>query len=199
MNPTQDRVRQLFDYDEGTGVLTFRARPVSEFATPRAAATFAGKCEGKPAGWRHVAGYVAMRVDGKDMLAHRVAWLWCHGVLPDDEIDHINGDRSDNRLGNLRLATKVENSHNQSLRVTNKSGVNGVFKDSRRGGWRVEIVCLGRSRYLGAYKTIEEAAAARRGAEKALGFHRGHGKDRVGDYYKPRGAKTSPKRQNQPA
>lgn len=181
---TQERLKQLFSYDAETGTFVFLARGAEEFATVRAASIFRTKCQGKVAGWKHVAGYTSIRIDGSDYLAHRLAWLYVTGEHAANEIDHVNGDRSDNRFKNLRAVTKLENAHNQSLRVTNKSGINGVFPS--RGRWRAEIVSEGRSIYLGEYKTREEGIAARRGAEKILGFHRGHGKARAGDYYKPR-------------
>jgi hypothetical protein len=188
---TRDRLNHLLTYDPETGNFTFLPRADCEFATPRAAAIFRAKCEGKVAGWRHSAGYISIKIDGAEYLAHRLAWLWHTGQLPDDEIDHINGNRADNRLANLREVTKLENSHNQSLRVTNTSGTNGVFPS--RGRWRAEIVTEGKSVYLGEFRTQAEGVAARRGAEKILGFHRGHGKARTGDYYKPRHSVPLPK------
>lgn len=185
---TQTRLQSLFDYDPKTGDFTFLPRGDEEFATPRAAAIFRTKCLGKVAGWRHAAGYVAISVDGRTYLAHRLAWLWTTGTWPDDEIDHQNGDRADNRIANLRAVSKVENSHNQSLRVTNKSGATGVFFEARRNSWLATILNLGRSIHLGYFKTFEEACAARKGAERALRFDKGHGKARVDSrYYKPRG------------
>jgi len=193
---TQARLRALFNYDPGTGQFTFLPRSDEEFATPRAAAIFKGKNLGKVAGWRHALGYSVINVDGKPALAHRMAWLWVTGELPAEEIDHINGDRGDNRFANLRSVTKVENCHNQSLHHTNTSGVAGVMWDKRRSVWRAEIKSNDRMIYLGQFKTIEEAAAARKGAMKVLGWHRGHGKERVADYRytpaRPRSASRTP-------
>lgn len=183
---TQDRLKQLFDYDAGTGEFRFLPRARSEFATDRAFSIFKTKCQGKVAGWGHVAGYISIRIDGRDYLAHRLAWLWMTGALPENEVDHVNGNRSDNRFSNLRSVSKLENSHNQSIRITNKSGHNGVFWDGRRRAWRVDLMNEGRSIYLGQFKTIEEATAARKAGERALGFNRGHGKPRQGEYYKRR-------------
>lgn len=191
---TQQRLRELFDYNPETGQFIFKPRPREEFHDFRASRVFESKCAGKTAGWRHGAGYTAIRVDGRDYLAHRLAWLYSHGEWPPHEIDHKNGDRSDNRLQNLRPATKKENSRNQCLRITNKSGVNGVIWDKRKGVWRADVTYNGRFIYLGQFKTIEEAAAARKAGERALGFHSGHGKQRVAIYKGRRrsGAAASP-------
>lgn len=191
---TQQRLLELFDYNPETGQFIFKQRPREEFYDFRAFRTFQGKCVGKVAGWRHVAGYTSIRVDGGSYLAHRLAWLYCHGEWPPHEIDHKNGDRADNRLQNLRPATKKENSRNQSLRITNKSGVNGVIWDKRKKAWRADVTYNSRFIYLGQFKTIEEAAAARKAGERVLGFHAGHGKQRVAIYKGRRrsGAAASP-------
>jgi len=181
-----ERLQTLFTYDATTGVFTFKPRALSEFATLKASRTFATKCEGKTAGWRHSAGYVSIKIDGAEYLAHRLAWLYAHGEWPEHEVDHINGDRADNRLANLRAVDKQTNSQNQSLRVTNTSGVMGVHQDRRRGGWKAEICFKGKNIYLGNFPSLDCAAAARHGAQRALGFSAGHGKPRTADYYKPR-------------
>lgn len=184
---TQQRLIQLFSYSPETGEFTFLSRPDDAFATPRAAAIFKTKCLGKVAGWAHASGYVSIKVDEGSYLAHRLAWLYMTGNMPPHEVDHINGNRSDNRFVNLRAVTKLENSHNQSLRVTNKSGATGVFWEVRRNMWLATILNAGKSTHLGYFKTFEEACAARKGAERALKFDKGHGKPPVDPrYYKPR-------------
>lgn len=188
----QTRLRELFDYNQLTGEFVFRERAAHEFATPRAAAIFKTKCLGKTAGWRHAAGYVAIKIDAGTYLAHRLAWLWVTGDWPTEEIDHINGNRADNRLTNLRAVSKLENSHNQSLRVTNKSGATGVFFETRRQRWLATILNQGKATHLGYFQTFDEACAARKGAEKVLKFARGHGKARVdARYYKPKRLRLS--------
>lgn len=184
---TQAQIRQLYSYSPDSGAFVFLPRPEQMFKTYRAWSIFQKKSLGKVAGWRNALGYWTINVDGKPQLAHRMAWLWMTGEMPADEVDHINGDRSDNRFANLRSVTKVENCHNQSLHHANKTGVSGVMWDKRRGAWRAEIKSNDRVIYLGQFKTIEEAAAARKGAMKALGWHSGHGKQRVADYrYTPK-------------
>jgi hypothetical protein len=89
-----------------------------------------------------------------------------HGAVKvGGRVDHINGVRSDNRWCNLRLATQRQNSANQGLRTTNKSGIKGVSWEARRGSWRAQIVAGGKALFLGSFKTITEAKAARLAAE----------------------------------
>lgn len=102
-------------------------------------------------------GYIIISINGKMYRAHRLAWLFVYGTLPPKgfEIDHINGNRADNRLANLRLATRSQNNANGRRRVDNKSGLRGVspFRGTR---WRVTI----NNRHVGVFKTKEAAAAA---------------------------------------
>lgn len=92
------------------------------------------------------------------------------------EIDHINHDRSDNRIENLRLVTGGENKKNQSIRKRNKSGFTGVGWHSKAKKWRAEIKSGGVYMYLGLYSSIGDAVNARKMAEIELGFHDNHGR-----------------------
>nr|WP_175479900.1 HNH endonuclease signature motif containing protein [Paracoccus homiensis] len=109
------------------------------------------------------------------MQAHRVAWAVIHGRWPNGEIDHINGDRSDNRLANLREVTKRENHRNMAIRSDNTSGVTGVYWAREKGKWAAYIKA-DKMVALGRYDTFAEAVAARRAAEKVLGYHPNHGR-----------------------
>jgi len=93
-----------------------------------------------------------------------------------EQIDHINGDRSDNRIENLRAVINADNGRNQKLRVSNSSGVMGVGFCKRAGKWRVRITINGKDKHLGIYKSYSEAVAARLTAEKLHGFHENHGR-----------------------
>ncbi len=114
-------------------------------------------------------GYVVIRVDGKNVLAHRAAWFCSYGVWPDSDIDHVNGDKKDNSIVNLRLASKVTNNQNRSSPyITNRSGHLGIYycKDKKR--WRAEIIKELKRYRLGWYKTAEEASAAYWAAKSVL-------------------------------
>lgn len=122
---------------------------------------------GRKAGTVRPNGYIQIGVDGKLYRAHRLAWLLVHGHFPESDIDHINRDRADNRIANLRLATRSENMCNRSIAANNSSGVTGVCWDASREKWLVQIKRKGApQKNLGRYATLEEAAAVRANAEQ---------------------------------
>jgi hypothetical protein len=106
--------------------------------------------------------HLLIRVHGVKYLAHRLAWLFGHGVDPSDkQIDHINGDSLDNRLCNLRLVTCAENLWNiHQAQSLSRSGVRGAYQHKQTGNWISEISINGKKRHLGVFKTQAEAAAA---------------------------------------
>lgn len=113
------------------------------------AGSFAGKTSNR--------GYILIGIAGQNFLAHRLAWLFVHGFMPNDEIDHRNGNRADNRIKNLRLATRVQNARNTQKSANNTTGFKGVSR--RRGKFKATIY-LGRQVHLGDFATAEEAHAA---------------------------------------
>lgn len=104
-------------------------------------------------------GYRMVSVDQMKFLAHRVAWLLTHGEWPHDEIDHINGIRDDNRLVNLRQATRVQNCHNV-VHPTGSTGLFGVSKQPHTRRYRGRVWIDNKSVHLGYFDTPEEASAA---------------------------------------
>lgn len=144
-NITHERVLELLTYDPETGV--FRNR-VFRSSVAKA---------GDIAGCRHNMGYWRIRLDRHYMLAHRLAWFYVHGVWP-EEIDHINRDRSDTRLANLRIATHSQNMMNKTCHKRGITGFKGVFK--KRKSFEAAISVNGKKVRLGTFKTPEEAHAA---------------------------------------
>jgi hypothetical protein len=115
-----------------------------------------------------VHGYVRIMVGGKRYLAHRLAWFYTHGYWPPNDIDHINGDKVDNRICNLREATRAENTQNiRRAQINNFStGVLGVSFDSESGKFKASIGINGKTKNLGRFSTIEEASVAYESAKR---------------------------------
>ena len=126
----------------------------------------------------HCLGYRAGSLRNKKYLAHRIVWVHAHGDWPKGEIDHVNGDKTDNRIKNLRDVSSSENKKNVRLISTNSSGHVGVYWTARERRWVAQIVHLGRNRCLGYYRTIEDAIAARERAQVEFGYHPNHGRER---------------------
>jgi hypothetical protein len=143
---TYDHLRHALDYNADTGQFVWR-NPSSDKMKP-----------GQSAGT--IERYLQIRLGGKRYLAHRLAWLYMTGAWPDRQIDHINGDKLDNRWANLRLATPTQNNANAVARKRNSSGFKGVTWHSRNRKWQAQIAANGRHFYLGQFETAEAAAEA---------------------------------------
>ncbi len=143
---TAKRLRELLSYDPLTGIFT------------RLVATSRRIRVGDTAGCKNPNGYIEFSVENKLYKAHRLAWLYATGEWPTHEIDHRNGIRDDNRLCNLRAATKSENLQNVTQDSGNKAGVVGV--SPHKGRWKVRIQHNKQGHYLGLFSTTEEAHAA---------------------------------------
>lgn len=149
-----DRLRELLAYDPLVGVLTWR--------TKRSGVSR------KQAGSLKPSGYIVVQVDRKMLRAHRIAWALTKGEWPEQEIDHRNGDRSDNRWANLREATHAENAQNKVKQSNNKSGYLGVCWFKPRGKWKVEIQADKKRRHVGYFDDVHEAAAAYAAAKSEI-------------------------------
>lgn len=173
--PSAVRLRELFSYNPETGILVFKERPAESFATENAYGTWTAKFAGKAAGGLDSNGYIECRINNRSYKVHRLIWKIVHGVEPDC-IDHINGNRSDNRLCNLRNVSMADNQRNAKRRKDNKTGVSGVRQCLRTRRWLAAIRVAGKIRWIGAFTTFEEAVAARQLAERQYGFHENHGR-----------------------
>lgn len=163
--PLIEYLRQRFDYGPETGALTWRPWPGLN-----------RRRAGKEVGVHPQKGYRVLDLDGRWFLAHRICWALHHGAEPDGEIDHINQIKSDNRISNLRVVDSNTNQRNRPVSTRNTSGVVGVYWVTASLKWHAEIGTGGGGvLFLGAFDRFGGAVAARRAAEKMLGYHKNHG------------------------
>lgn len=125
---------------------------------------------GETAGSKNPKGYVIIGIDGEQYRAHRLAWLYVYGKFPDDQIDHINGIKFDNRICNLRDVTNQVNAQNMKRATKIKSSTDylGVYKTTNIKPWRAQIDVDKKTRHIGYYKTPEEANEAYLKAKRML-------------------------------
>lgn len=138
---------------------------------------------GKIAGSKHVEGrtsYIYVSLKSKKYAAHRIIWEMVHGDIPDGlNIDHIDGDGTNNKISNLRLVTQSENCKNARLLSSSKTGVSGVTWYKPAGKYQVKIQVNGKQKHLGRFYDFFEATCCRKSAEVEYGFHTNHGRPRT--------------------
>ena len=157
-----ETIRELLDYDPDTGVMIWRKRAPELFGSEKAQKTWNSRFEGKAIGARHTHGYLKACVNYEQHYVHRLAFAHYHGRWPENEIDHINGIRTDNRIGNLREVTRVENLQNQKLGSlrSRPDGLLGAHWSKDRNKWVAHIMVEKKSYHLGVFDDKREAQAA---------------------------------------
>lgn len=148
MNLTQAALKEFLFYDDKTGIFTWIKDSGKK------------KLAGKVAGYMDKKGYWSLSVMGRQVRAHRLAWLYVHGFFPDCQIDHRNGVKTDNKIENLRLATNQLNQFNIGMSKNNSSGFKGVCFVERNQMWRAKIMINGKTICLGYHMTAERASMA---------------------------------------
>ncbi len=169
-------VAHLLRYEAETGKLFWLPRALERFPSERDAKVWNTRFAGREAfRGSDRDGYLRGRILGIKFSAHRIAWLLQTGNWPIEDVDHVNGVRSDNRWVNLRSIPHAVNQKNRALSKNNTSGVNGVRWYAPRGQWEARIKTSGRLIMLGYFDTLQAAAAAREAADRKHGFSRRHG------------------------
>lgn len=151
--PSQKEILEILDYNPETGDFTWKHRSDQRDGWNT---RYAGKIAGSPTG----DGYYAISIDDIKHLAHRLAWSFVNGDFGSKLIDHIDRNKRNNKISNLRLCTLSQNQYNRGLAKNNKSGYPGVILDKRSGKWRAQIIVEKRAKYLGVFRTPEAAHSA---------------------------------------
>lgn len=169
------------ELDRSTGNLHWKDRPLwtfneGKYSIGREAVRWNTRYSGKRAfNTLSPYGYLTGRLNEVSLYSHRVVWALYYGNFPDLWLDHIDGDRTNNLITNLREVTYKENNKNTALRSNNKTGVVGV--SLRNKGFEANIKNnQGVQIFLGYYKTVDEAAKVRQEAENKYGYHPNHGR-----------------------
>lgn len=157
---TQERLKNLLSYNSENGEFKW-VRPTSNRVR---VGQIAGAVNSTDA-------YVRIMIDGKIYSAHRLAWLYVNGSHPFYEIDHIDGDHGNNRITNLREATRKQNQENTRLQKNNKSGHRGVVWDSTNNKWKAYVNHTRVHNHIGLFTSLEKAAIAAKGARDKLFTH----------------------------
>lgn len=161
---TQEIVAKQLRYDADTGVLYRKPIPETNRLDRMRNTRFADK----PITYQNSTGHIQLQINGHTYLAHRVIWLLVYGAWPTKDIDHVDGDRINNRLANLREATASQNACNIKVRSDNTSGYRGVYRSSVPGKWCAHIGHELQKIHLGTFNCITAAAIAHDLAAKRL-------------------------------
>lgn len=166
MESLQQKIKSSLHYNRDTGLFIWKK--VSKYSNSTKVGDIAGTID--------CHGYIRIHIDGKYIKAHRLAWFFEHGYFPNKSIDHINHNKRDNRICNLRDVSTLENNRNKSITSKSKTGVHGVRFIKSRNKYKANIVVNKKEVFLGYYLNVEDAIIARKNAEKQYGFHKNHGK-----------------------
>lgn len=153
---TQERLKEILHYNRHVGVFVWRDK-----TRPRTYGKTAGSAVKNK-------GYVKLHIDGKDYPAHRLAWMYVHGEFPDGQIDHTDGDKSNNLISNLRVVTQAQNSMNMKRNASNTSGIKGVCFCKEKGKWEAAISRGGKRVYREWFDTAAEAGLALKDKRSAI-------------------------------
>ena len=160
MTVTYEELHKILNYNPENGLFTSRVK--------KSRRLFVGRTVGHIS--KSSGGYVVIRINGKNYYAHRLAWLYVHGYMPENFIDHIDRDRANNRIKNLREVSASCNTINSKLNSNNTSGIKGVRFNKKSCKWEASIKINRKEEYLGSFDNKDDAARARWDAEVRYGF-----------------------------
>jgi hypothetical protein len=155
---TQEKLKELLSYDPETGVFRWEVRKCQKVRV------------GSIAGYQEGRGYTQIMIDGKNHRAHRLAWLYVYGYFPETDLDHKDKNKSNNKINNLREASRQCNMRNVGNFKHNKSGVKGVYLDYHKNKWVAQVTIENKQFYLGSYEDFDEAVCTRLAVEQCLGW-----------------------------
>lgn len=158
MRLTREELKESLNYNPETGVFTWKVRRKNSVQI------------GDVAGTKHPNGYIVIMVHGKLYGAHRLAWLYVHGYLPEYDVDHINRIKDNNRIINLREVSRSCNMRNTGNHKDNTSGVKGVGWAKRENKWYAQIRVNQKGKSLGYYVDFQDAVCARLAGEQACNW-----------------------------
>ena len=142
---TQSELKELLDYNSDTGIFTWKVNIAKNVKV------------GHIAGNVKDTGYIRIKINKKMYLAHHLAFLYVFNSIPSNMIDHINGNRADNRLCNLREVTNAENQYNSKINSKNNSGYKNVSWNKARNKWIVQLKINGKQKFIGYFDDLEFA------------------------------------------
>lgn len=155
---TQKRLKELLHYDPDTGIFKWKVQISNRIKI------------GDIAGCINQQNYIKIRIDGKIYASHRLVWLYMEGYFPENDIDHINQIKTDNRWKNLREISPQCNARNCGLYKNNKSKIKGVYWANTIKKWKVQIKIKQKTKYLGIYDNLDEAVCVRLAVEQCLNW-----------------------------
>jgi hypothetical protein len=166
---TQDQLKSMFHYNQDTGIFTRLTRPCNSVQIGREA--------GYVQRFTKNLTYRRIEIDGKQHFIHRLAFLYMTGEMPNEHIDHIDGNGLNNAWANLRQVNRIQNLRNRKLNANNKSGHIGVSWYAPNGKWRAAInIESGKKKHIGYFNSIEDAVTALKAAQAANDYHENHGR-----------------------
>lgn len=153
---TQDIACEIFEYNSESGLLSWKIKNGNR------------GLKGRTAGHVMNNGYRSVSINGRPYLVHRLVWLIHNGYVPENDIDHINRIRSDNRIENLREVSRMCNARNTCNFKHNTSGVKGVYWDKSKNKWKSYLIINGKVFNFGNHDSFEEAVFHRLAAEQCV-------------------------------